>query len=405
MPTLTNNNTRIFYATQAVTLGAMGDTSDVVDGWTSGNSPQTGAATVTHGVQSINVNTSFNLEQAFELGQLSLYENIEDVPDIEVTMEKVLDGYPLLYHLSAAYDSDGTVLTSGNTTLSNRADARADLRMVINASTEEAVTSGDALVSELYCSGMYLSSVSYTIPTDGSSTESVSLVGNDKRWINDPTDSEAVLIASDSGVNDGFGSIFGSDEPNYAEGVLRREDVQTGTNGHRNYHTVVPTLIEGVTQMASSGFKGRNATNAGTVDTENVHMNSFTCSVDLGREQINQLGTRLPYNRYAQFPTEVTSEIEMIATAGDNVDAQSSVASNLSNHEICIVLKDSTVIHLGKKNKLSSTSFGGGDATGGNAAITYSFSNFNDFVILHSGDPIRASDVSDDGYWADKFAT
>lgn len=405
MPTLTNNNTRIYYATQAITLSAMGNTSDVVDGWISGPAPQTGAATITHGVQSINVNTSFNLEQAFELGQLSLYENIEDVPDIEITMEKVLDGYPLLYHLCASYDSAGTVLTSGNTTLANRADARVDLRMAINASTEEAVNANDSLVSELYGSGMYLSSVSITVPTDGSSTESVSVVGNDKRWINDPTDAEAVLIASDSGVNDGFGTVFGSDEPNYSEGVLRREDVQTGTNGHQGYHTVVPTLIEGVSQMAGSSFKTRNATNAGTVDTDSVHMNSFTCSVDLGREQINQLGTRLPYNRYAQFPTEVTSEIEMIATAGDNLDATSASASNLSNHEICIVLKDSTVIHLGKKNKVSSTSFGGGDATGGNTSITYSFSNFNDFVILQSGDPIRGADTSLTGYWGDKFAS
>ena len=41
--------------------------------------------TAAHGVQSAAVTTTFNLEQAFELGQLSIYENIEGVPDIEVT--------------------------------------------------------------------------------------------------------------------------------------------------------------------------------------------------------------------------------------------------------------------------------------------------------------------------------
>ena len=30
-----------------------------------------------HGVQSVSTTTTFNLEQAFELGQLAIYENIE----------------------------------------------------------------------------------------------------------------------------------------------------------------------------------------------------------------------------------------------------------------------------------------------------------------------------------------
>ena len=53
-----------------------------------------------HGVQSVAVTTTFNLEQAFELGQLAIYENIEGVPDIEVTCSKVLEGYALLYCLA-----------------------------------------------------------------------------------------------------------------------------------------------------------------------------------------------------------------------------------------------------------------------------------------------------------------
>jgi hypothetical protein len=41
---------------------------------------------------------------------------------------------------------------------------------------------------------------------------------------------------------------------------------------------------------------------------------------------------------------------------------------------------------LGKKNKLSSVTYGGGDAGGGNSTVTYSYSNFNDFTVMHSGD-------------------
>ncbi len=420
MADVANANTRVFYATQAVTIGGMGNTAGVIDSWSvSGTCDQTGKPTIAHGLQSIGVDTNFNLEQAFELGQLSLYENIEDIPDISVSMQKFLDGYSLLYHLGAsftdAHASNNTELASTKTTLSGRADTRADIRLLITDTTDEQVATGiggvaTSPVSELYCSGMYISSISYTIPTDGTCTEDVTFVGNNKKWITDPeAGSDNVLLANDSGVADGFGTIFGSDEPS-APGnhVLRREDVVTTASGvgggAGQYSTVVPSIIAGVSAGATIGT--RTVTNAGLVDTDNVHLNSFTCSTDLGREQINQLGTRTPYNRYVTFPTEVTSTIEVTATAGDNVNAVETARTNLSNHEICMVLADSTIIHLGKKNKLASITYGGGDAGGGNATITYNFSNFNDMVVLHSGDPIRGSDgTAGVNYWADKFAT
>jgi len=413
MAAVTNSNTRVFYATQAVTIGGRGNLAAPIDSWKTGTTTQTGANQIVHGLQSIGVDTNFNLEQAFELGQLSLYENIEDIPDINVSMNKFLDGYPLIYHLGASFTdtvhaSNNTQLAVTKTTLSGRADTRADVRMVINATTDENVTSGDAAVSELYCSGMYLSSISYTVPTDGTCTEEVSFVGNNKKWIVDPDVADNLLLADDSGVADNFNSIFGSDEPN-APGnhVLRREDVVTTasglTGGAGGYSTVVPNIIAGVT--TGGGINGRAPTNAGLVDTDNVHINSFTCSTDLGREAINQLGTRTPYNRYVSFPTEVTSVIEVTATAGDNIDAVETARSNLSNHEICVVLADSTIFHLGKKNKVGSITYGGGDAGGGNATISYNFSNFNDLVVLHSGDPIRGSnaEITSSDYWYDKF--
>ena len=49
-------NNRIFYACQAVGLKPMGN--------------PTGDYKVAHGVQSVGVTTNFNLEQAFELGQI-----------------------------------------------------------------------------------------------------------------------------------------------------------------------------------------------------------------------------------------------------------------------------------------------------------------------------------------------
>jgi len=56
-----------------------------------------------------------------------------------------------------------------------------------------------------------------------------------------------------------------------------------------------------------------------------------------------------------------------------------------------IVIKDTagTVLNLGDasngKNKLTSVSYSGGDTGGGNATVTYSFSNFNVLTVLDGG--------------------
>ena len=72
---------RIFYAGQQV---AVGRTSDQ-------------AYQVLKGVQSVSMTTTFNLEQAFQLGQLEIYENIEGVPNVEMTINRLLDGTTLAY--------------------------------------------------------------------------------------------------------------------------------------------------------------------------------------------------------------------------------------------------------------------------------------------------------------------
>ena len=46
---------------------------------------------------------------------LAIYENIENIPDVEVTLEKVLDGYPLIYHL-CTQGSDTITLAGRSTT-------------------------------------------------------------------------------------------------------------------------------------------------------------------------------------------------------------------------------------------------------------------------------------------------
>ena len=68
-------NNRIYYAIQQVKLG-----------------PAAGTMAPVHGLQTVGITTNFNLEQVFEMGQLAIYQNVENVPDVEVTLNKVLDG-------------------------------------------------------------------------------------------------------------------------------------------------------------------------------------------------------------------------------------------------------------------------------------------------------------------------
>ena len=393
-----NTNRRVFYATQAVAVGDMGATT-VQDSWepaTTGDFVGDGKLMIAHGLQSIGVTTNFNLEQIFELGQLSLYENYEEVPEIEVTFEKVLDGYSLMYHL-------GTVDATAPT-LTGRGNARADVRMAVGLDTNDYMATGvNSGVAELYCSGMYISSVSYTLGTDGNFTESTTFVGNDKQWIT-TSESGGILTSDANGalvaqLNSG---VFGSDAPvGVGNSVLRRQNLVIGSAGKSyggtTFATEVPNILEG-------GSTGSLTNSKYIIAGSGPYIQSVSISCDLGRENIQQLGKRAPYYRYVSFPVDVTCDIEVTATAGDNVDAAEeggATGKNLSDHSIQIVLDDSTVFQLGKKNKLTSVSYGGGDAGGGNATITYSFTNSNDFVVLHSGDPMTLASAS---YWKNWFA-
>ena len=391
-----NTNKRVFYATQAVAVGDNAATS-VIDSWSGGSVIDGGGKLmIAHGIQSIGVSTNFNLEQIFELGQLAVYEFYEELPEIEITLEKVLDGYSLMYHC-------GTV-SATSPTLVGRGDAKADVRMAIGLDSNSYMANGvNSGIAELYCSGMYITNVSYSLGTDGNFTESTTFIGNDKEWLleNDSDTNGLLLLDSNGTLAAAFASdVFGADTPAGAQNsVLRRQNVVIGTQGATYgtgvFKTQVPDIL--------GGTAGDLPNSVYITETGGPFLQSFSMSVDLAREDINQLGVKSPYHRYVNFPVDVTCDLEVMATAGDNVDAVATGVSNgknLSDHGIMIVLDDSTVFQLGRKNKLSSISYGGGDAGGGSATITYSFINSNEFAVLHSGDPIN---MTTNDYFIDHY--
>lgn len=369
-------NNRIFYACQAVAI------APCFEAHSSSN------VEIVKGVQSVGITTNFNLEQAFELGQIQIYENIEGLPDIEVTLEKVLDGYPLIYHLASPN------ATSSN--LVGRSKERCCVALGIFADDVDTV-SGTA-PTEVYMSGMYLSSVSYTLPTDGNSTESVTLVGNNKEWsqpagkmlqhLNNTLFDEFNKNATINSIlfkNDFPAALIGG-----SGGIQRRENVNMSA-------CIIPkSVIRSMTGAALTGISasaGNNWSNNAPI----AHIQSCTISADFGREDILELGRKAPYYRAPNFPVEVTCELEVISVSGDLVKALESgdpdfantvsEGNNTSEETIKIVLDDGTTFDLGSKNRLSSVSFGGGDAGGGNATSTFSYSTFNDLIVTHNLDP------------------
>jgi len=356
------NNKRVFWAVQGVLIGEVGETS-VNTTWPYSNKTKLNPV---HGLQTVGITTTFNLEQVFEMGQLSLYENLEEVPDIEVTLEKVIDGYPLLYHLATSNPS----VSSGSDSLVARSTERCDLRMGVYSDT--ATKAGSvAPQSEVYCSGMYVSSIGYTIPVDGNATESCTLVGNHKKWY-----AGASAVLGSPAVDLGFGS----ESP--PSGVTRRQHLNLTASK-------LPTDIPGI------GSDGQMDSGDGDIqNAPDAHIQTVSVSADLGREAISELGHKDPFHRFVSWPVEVTCEIEVVTGSGDFVNAQPH-ATNLANQTIRINLSGvasagggaGLVLDLGSKNKLTSVSYSGADTGGGNATTSFSYSTFNDLTVFQVRNP------------------
>jgi hypothetical protein len=295
-------NNRVFYASHGVSVNG----------------------TPVQGAQSVGVTTNFNLEQAFQLGQLALYDNIVVDPEVEVTVSKALDGRATIWNLA----------TNGGSIVANANDV-ATLVIGVGDDTAAALTN----TAGITCTGMYVSSLTYTFPVDGAFTEDVTFVGNSK-------------------------SLTGTVSAPAASGatMLRRQNF----------------LIGGGTKLPS--------------EVSGNYLSSVTISAELGRESIYKLGQYAPYHRFVNFPLEVTCEFEVIATGIDPVECELDTITCTGGalpqkQEIVLTLCEGTggstyyTFNLGTQNRLQSVSYAGGDTGGGNVTITYSYSTYNDLTI------------------------
>ena len=127
----------------------------------------------------------------------------------------------------------------------------------------------------------------------------------------------------------------------------------------------------------------------------------------MSREDIFELGSKLPYAKKVTFPVEVTCDIEVTTASGDMINALDdcteagacNAKTNLNERRIRIATCEGLRIWLGQKNKLASVSYGGGDAGGGNATVTYSYSTFNDCTVMHERDTNGSGGSSSSAGW------
>jgi hypothetical protein len=357
-------NNRIYYASQGLQLKP--ETTGVpYSGW---YDPQ--------GLQSVGITTNFSLQPIFQMGQLELYDLVESVPEVEMTINKVTDGTPPLYAMCMGGTS-GIGNVSGKQ-LAELCNNRVNARLSIFQDNQTAATGTP--VAYVDCSGMYLSRFSYSFPIDGNATEEITLVGNNKLWNSGLFSSSGASLAEFTPS----GSVSSGNMPT-APGIIRRANVNLS-------NSILPTGSGGLPEMTGSEALSNGRTYP--------HLQSINISADLGREAIYELGSMAPYFRYVRFPLEIKSEFTIAGTRGDYVDANdfSSVTGcgkdykNVYNKTINIQVCGGTGsytgtfnLNLGAKNKLTSVNYNGGDTGGGNVNISYSFITYNTFSMTLTG--------------------
>ena len=333
------NNKRTFWAVEAI-----GTAPD-------GTAESTGTYNHVPGVQSVGVSVNFNLEQIFQLGQLEIYQDLEDIPDVELTVEKVIDDTCLMYVRCV---DPGAF--AGKKELTVIQDNKVDIMFEVHNTDNDNTGDANALQAA-YMSGMFVSSVNFNFGTDGFFTESITLVGNHQKWFAPA----ATMASSPSAV----GGIDAGD-------VARRQNFSFADIAN------VPEPVKTI---------------GGNLD--DLRISSISVSTDLGREEMFSLGERQAYHRFVTFPIEVTCDIEAYVTdvedfafnalpEADNVSSDQHIKFQVDDPAVTDILNAAIALHtfdLGEKNTLSSITWNGLSTDGTNATVTYSYRNFNKLDI------------------------
>lgn len=391
------SNKRIFYASQGVHLQPV-TTGNAHDYRKPSNYTTYSYWVQPRGLQSAGITTNFTSDPVSQLGTLKIYAQTETSPEVEVSLSKLIDGTAPLYSICTA-TPNGATLTSINKDITEIANNMVNVRFAVFSDTLPYAT-GTALYHTL-CSGMYLSSVAYNFTVDGNGTEEITLVGSNKTWSlggNVPGTVES-LDSDDNATPYGTGTAFLARRQYVAiTGVPVTPPTRDSSGKITSPETIVACVLPTGTNAGPGGGGGIPVVGVSPADKKPI-IQSIAINANFNRENINELGFFGPYYKYMTLPVEVTSEFEIISTSGDLVNADdfdyvtdscTTSFSNLDYKEIVIKVcgateNDSLVIDLGKKNKLTSVNYTGGDTGGGNVTTTFSFQTFNKLNVIPIG--------------------
>jgi len=362
---------RIYFAVEQVAISTPGDNDWVA----------------VFGLQSFGLSMDIPLQEIFQLGKLSPRTQLEDLPDVNMTLEKHLDGTPLVYHLCSQ--------TANTPTLAGRSASLADVAFSVFDPTQDCATGVPTFTVQAI--NGYYQNVSYNFDVEGVFTESVGIIANDLIVSNDTSilNTGEQARASAAVVN---GLFTGDDDFS----VNRRENMlfQLTTNAldvNGQYAdpdcTILPFEIDGILNPADTLL------DVGDYVNDESDIQSISVSASITRNRKNALGKFAPVCQQIQLPVEVTTEIRVLPRAGGipsateigilntGTDLCWSGPRNRREFSIRIATCEGTRIYTGSKNKLRSFSMSEGNAGGSDASFSYTYRTLNDFTVLHINDP------------------
>lgn len=339
------------------------------------------------GAQTVSFTENFPSEQIFQLGKLEIYATLENLPNIDMTVTKVLDGCVPAYLLATR--------TAVLPTLISRTQEQCKVALSIFDVAQEEASGTPLCTAEM--SGYDVSSLSYTFATEGAFQESIGFVGNDVVVSDDTTILNPDVITRRDNIAV-VGMMTGDTDPctfiNQRQHFIWLYDAGAGLDTENRMAdpdaSILPNDIPGITDS------GTNEPLVGGGYEADIE--SITISTTLSREEKFSLGVLKPTCRYLQTPVEVTCEIqykayecpfksatsEGILTTGDDQCAVGGY--NLFDQSIRVAICDGLRIYLGRKNRLQSLNYSGGDTSGGNVTVSQSYRTSNDLTVMHEND-------------------
>lgn len=345
MPTPVNN--RVFWPTQSV-----------------GIAPQSAPTTfqTVRGLQSVGLSARVPITFIHEMGNGPAYDSYEEVPEVEISLEKVLDGYAPLH----------TLVTQGAASADLFGRAPQFCSVAISIHRDNRQRADGAQNAQCTVNKAYESSVSYNYSNNGPFRETVSLVSDNATWLT----STFTYTGHVSG--NGVASLV----PEAPEGVNRRQHLVMD-------ECLFPISIPGIIDTGLEINTNPEITIDGCTQFR-VSFESISVSANLGRTGQTELGRKGVYCRYVEFPVTVTTNFEFRSKMGAHVNLDPE-AENLTEEPILLILEEGLVLDLGTRNRLTSWSQTGADAgSQGDQMLSFSYENQSELTVQHPLDPTEA---------------